>query len=139
MADGEDLVPRPRPGYRTPPRQTFASTMSVWSPVVAGMLRGVAGVLAYAASLLAMPVHAATPFLVGVSLVMLVGGCVATLRATREDPRLRQVGRWFCILAVVCILGASAIAVALGPGAFAPDVPRPARAPVDDGAIRFEG
>lgn len=134
-------IPRPRPGYRTP-EPAWSLSMSAWAPVVASCLRAITGVIAFVASLLAMPLHFATPFMVGVSLVMTVGGCTATLKVTRDDPRLRGFGRFFTIAVVVVILVALGVAGVMGPGVFAPDImmePLAAPAPVvDDGTIRFE-
>lgn len=142
--DGDDdtsaaPIPRPRPGYRTP-EPGWSQQMSVWAPIVAAALRAITGVVAFIASLLAMPLHFATPFLVGVSLVMAVGGCTATLKVTRDDPTLRGFGRGFTLAVAVVLLLSLVVAGVLGAGAFAPDLRAvPAiRAPVDDGTIRFE-
>jgi hypothetical protein len=143
--DGDDAssaaapIPRPRPGYRTP-EPGWSQQMSVWAPIVAAALRAITGVVAFIASLLAMPLHFATPFLVGVSLVMAVGGCTATLKVTRDDPTLRAFGRGFTLVTAAVLLLSLVVAGIFGAGAFAPDLkaeptPRPA---VDDGTIRFE-
>lgn len=144
--DGDDdaqstaPIPRPRPGYRTP-EPGWSQQMSVWAPIVAAALRAITGVVAFIASLLAMPLHFATPFLVGVSLVMAVGGCTATLKVTRDDPSLRGFGRGFTLVVAAVLLLSLVIAGVVGAGAFAPDlqaVPAPPAAVVDDGTIRFE-
>ncbi|HEY1100696.1 MAG TPA: hypothetical protein VGF99_17275 [Myxococcota bacterium] len=132
-------VPRPRAGYRTP-KPSWSSTMQAWSPIAAGVLRAGSGVIAYVACLLTLPLHHATPFLIGVSLVMLVGGCTSILKYGRDDVRLRGFSRGFTLLSALIVVVASGIAVVKGPGAFAPDLgavapPKPA---VDDGTIRFE-
>jgi hypothetical protein len=102
-------------------------------------LRAITGVVAFVASLLAMPLHFATPFLVGVSLVMVVGGCTATLKVTRDDVLLRGFGRGFTLVVAVVLCGAMGVAAVWGAGAFAPDLRAVPAAPrVDDGAIRFE-
>lgn len=138
--DGGDIVPRPRPGYRS--RTTsWSQTMAAWSPVAAGVLRAGAGVIAYVASLLTLPLHHATPFLIGVSLVMLVGGCTSVLKQSRDDVRLRGFGRTFTIASAVLVLVATGIALKLGPGAFAPKLSAPPapRAPAhSDGTVTFE-
>jgi hypothetical protein len=138
--DVADIVPRPRPGHRS--QQTlWAQTMAAWSPVAAGVLRAGAGVLAYVASLLTLPLHHATPFLIGVSLVMLVGGCTSVLKQSRDDVRLRGFGRTFTIASAVVVLVATGIALKLGPGAFAPKLSAPPapRAPASsDGTITFQ-
>jgi hypothetical protein len=133
-------VPRSRPGYRTP-EPSWSQQMSVWAPIVAAALRAITGVVAFIASLLAMPLHFATPFLVGVSLVMAVGGCTATLKVTRDDPTLRGFGRGFTLVVAVVLLLSLVVAGVFGAGAFAPDlkaVPGPHAPAVDDGTIRFE-
>jgi hypothetical protein len=135
-----DIVPRPRPGYRST-TTSWSQTMAAWSPVAAGVLRAGAGVLAYVASLLTLPLHHATPFLIGVSLVMLVGGCTSVLKQSRDDVRLRGFGRTFTIASAVVVLIATGIGVKLGPGAFAPKLSAPpaARAPAHaDGTVTFE-
>jgi len=130
-------VPRPRPGYRTP-EPGWSVRMSAWAPVTATMLRAITGVVAFLGTMLAMPVHHATPFLVGVSLVMVVGGCTSTLKVTRDDPRLRGVGRTFTIVVSVVVLVGLAIGAFVGPGAFAPRLEGPPRPARDDGTVRFE-
>lgn len=138
--DAADIVPRPRPGYRS--RTTsWSQTMAAWSPVAAGVLRAGAGVLAYVGSLLTLPLHHATPFLIGVSLVMLVGGCTSVLKQSRDDVRLRGFGRTFTIASALVVLVATGIALKLGPGAFAPKLSAPPapRAPAhSDGTVTFE-
>jgi len=140
VGDGAAPIPRPRPGYQTP-EPGWSTKMSEVAPIVAAALRALTGAVAFIASLLAMPLHFATPFLVGVSLVMVVGGCTATLKVTRDEPRLRRIGRVFTIVVASALLVALVIAGVFGAGAFAPDLmtapPRPAQA-VDDGTIRFE-
>jgi hypothetical protein len=110
--------------------------MQVWAPVAAGVLRATAGLVMFAASLLTLPMTMATPFLTGVSLVMIVGGVTATIRSCRDDDRLRSFGRWFPVgvagLAGVAIV----VAVVVGPGAFAPNLGAPPP-PRDDGTVRF--
>ena len=146
LTDGDDAdfdvgaapVPRPRPGYRTP-EPLWSQTMSQWAPIVAAALRAITGVVAFVASLLAMPLHFATPFLVGVSLVMVVGGCTATLKVTRDDVLLRGFGRGFTLVVAAVLVVALLVAAVWGAGAFAPDlraVPKPPS--TDDGTIRFE-
>jgi hypothetical protein len=134
-------IPRPRPGYRTP-EPAWSQRLGEWAPIMAGMLRTVTGVVGFVGSLLFMPLHLATPFLVGVSLLMAVGGCTSTLKTTRDEPRMRATGRRFVyIIAAVCV-AAFAVAGVKGAGAFAPDLSMfstPPPAPVDDGTIRFEG
>lgn len=130
-------VPRPRPGYQTP---SLSQTMSRWAPVAAGVIRAVAGVLAFAASLLTLPIHPATPFLTGVGMLMLVGGCVSVLKETKEIPALRTFARVFLL---ACCAGVVAILVVVfvwGAGLFAPNLGPPAPSPAarDDGSVRFE-
>ena len=132
-----DIVTRPRPGYRTP-KASLSSTMAAWSPVAAGVLRAGSGVIAYIASLLTLPLHHATPFLIGVSLVMLVGGCTSVLKQSRDDLRLRGFGRAFTIVSAVVVLVATGIGVYLGPGAFAPDLKAEPAPAVYDGTVGFE-
>jgi hypothetical protein len=137
---GAAPIPRPRPGYRTP-EPGWSQQMSVWAPIVAAALRAITGVVAFIASLLAMPLHFATPFLVGVSLVMAVGGCTATLKVTRDDPTLRGFGRGFTLAVAVVLLLSLVVAGVVGAGAFAPDLKAIPSAPAprdDDGTIRFE-
>ncbi len=139
--DADSIVPRPRPGYRTPKTRTstLSATMAAWSPVAAGVLRAGAGVIAYVASLLTLPLHHATPFLIGVSLVMLVGGCTSVLKQSRDDVRLRGFGRGFTLVTAAVILMATGIALYRGPGAFAPSLTGPAPAPRPyDGTVGFE-
>jgi hypothetical protein len=137
----EILPRRSRPGYRSP-EPGWSQKLGEWSPLVAAMLRSTVGLVAFVGVMLAMPVHIATPFLVGMSLLMVVGGVVATLKVTRQEPALRPVGRIFAAVAAGIVVVAFAIAAAVGVGAFAPRIefgpPRPAPPPVDDGTIRFE-
>ncbi len=140
-AGGGAPIPRPRPGYRTP-EPKWSQRLSEWSPIMAGMLRTITGVVGFVGSLLFMPTHLATPFLVGVSLLMAVGGCTSTLKSTRDEPRMRQTGRRFVyVVAAVCLV-TFAIAGVKGAGAFAPDLsglaPAKKATTVDDGTIRFE-
>jgi hypothetical protein len=130
-------VPRPRPGYATP---SLSTTLTQWAPVAAGVVRAVAGVIAFAAALLTLPIHFATPFLSGVGLLMLVGGCVSVVKACKDEPRLRTFSRVFplaCCAVVVIVVGVVAV---YGPGAFAPNLRgEPAPPPAaDDGTIRFQ-
>ena len=132
----DDVDPPPGPRHRT---SSFSSTMTMWAPVAAGVIRAAAGVLAFSASLLTLPVHFATPFLSGVGLLMLVGGCVSVIKSCREEPRLRMFARVFPLVCAGLVVVTAGIVAVLGPGAFAPDLrggPRPL--PVDDGAVRFE-
>ena len=135
-------IPRPRPGYRTP-EPKWSQRLGEWAPVMASMLRTVTGVVGFVGSLLFMPVHLATPFLVGVSLLMAVGGGTSTLKTTRDEPRLRGTGRRFVYVVAAVCLATFAIAGVKGAGAFAPDLsglyPATRPAPPDDGTIRFEG
>ena len=135
--DFDSIVPRPRPGYRTP-KASLSSTMAAWSPVAAGVLRAGSGVIAYVASLLTLPLHHATPFLIGVSLVMLVGGCTSVLKQSRDDLRLRGFGRAFTIGSAVVVLVATGIALYLGPGAFAPKLSAEPVPRAYDGTVGFE-
>lgn len=141
-AGGGAPIPRPRPGYRTPePR--WSQRLSEWSPIMAGMLRTITGVVGFVGSLLFMPTHLATPFLVGVSLLMAVGGCTSTLKTTRDEPRMRQTGRRFVYVTAAVCLAAFVVAGIKGAGAFAPDLsglaPAKKTPNADDGTIRFEG
>lgn len=111
--------------------------MMQWAPVAAGVVRAVAGVLAFAGALLTLPIHFATPFLSGVGLLMLVGGCVSVIRACKDEPRLRTFSRVFplvCCGLVVVVIGVVAV---YGPGLFAPNL-RAEPPPRDDGTVRFE-
>ena len=118
-----ELLPRrSRPGYRSP-EPGWSQKLGEWSPLVAAMLRSTVGLVAFVGVMLAMPVHIATPFLVGMSLLMVVGGVVATLKVTRQEPALRAVGRIFAAVAAGIVVVAFAVAAVVG---------------VDDGTIRFE-
>jgi uncharacterized membrane protein HdeD (DUF308 family) len=120
---------------RTTPEPMWR-VMQVWSPVAAGVLRATAGIVMFAASLLTLPSTLATPFLTGVSLVMLIGGVASVMRHCRDDERLRTFGRYFPVV-VAALAGAAVVAtLVLGPGAFAPRLTSPPP-PVDDGTIRF--
>ena len=123
----------PRPAGRMP----WSMVMGAWAPVAAGVLRSTAGLVMFAASLLTLPTTMATPFLTGVSLVMLTGGVAATIKACRDEAPLRRFGRVFP-LAIAVLAGVTVVVtVVVGPGAYAPNLAaRPAR-PVDDGTIRF--
>ena len=139
--DLEDpIVPRARAGHRTPKKPAWSTTVAAWAPIAAGVVRAGAGVIAYIASLLTLPLHHATPSLIGVSLVMLVGGCTSVRKSGRQDPRLGGFARGFTIITALFVIVATGIGVYLGPGAFAPDLGAvaPAAATVDDGTIRFE-
>jgi hypothetical protein len=134
-------VPRSRPGYRTP-EPAWSQRLGEWSPLVAAMLRTTVGLVAFVGVMLAMPVHIATPFLVGMSLLMVVGGANATLNVTRDDLALRKVGRVFTLVTVLIVLVSFGIAAVVGVGAYAPRIefsgpPAPVDT-VDDGTIRFE-
>ena len=124
-----------------PPRRTatLSSTMTLWAPVAAGVIRAAAGVLAFSASLLTLPVHFATPFLSGVGLLMLVGGCVSVIKSCRDEPRLRMFARVFPLVCAALVVVTGGIVAVWGPGVFAPDLRGSPRivAP-DDGAVRFE-
>lgn len=126
-----------------PPRHrpsTLSTTMTLWAPVAAGVIRAAAGVLAFSAALLTLPIHFATPFLSGVGLLMLVGGCVSVIKTCRDEPRLRMFARVFPLVCAGLVGVTSVIVAVWGPGVFAPDLggtPRPLQAP-DDGAVRFE-
>lgn len=125
-------VPRPK-------RPSVAQTMASWAPVAAGVVRAVAGVLAFSAALLTLPIHFATPFLAGVGLLMLVGGCVSVVRACSDEPRLRLFSRVFplvCCAIVVVVVGVVAV---YGPGLFAPNLRAEPATPThrDDGTIQF--
>lgn len=129
-------VPRPRPGYQTKP--SLSATMARFAPVAAGVIRAVAGVLAFSAALLTLPIHFATPFLSGVGLLMLVGGCLSVVKECRDEPRLRWFSRLFPLACSIIVVVVGVIVAIYGAGVFAPDLrrePPPAR---DDGAIRFE-
>jgi hypothetical protein len=141
-ADSPSRAPRrPRPGYHTP-EPAWSQRMGEWSPLVAAMLRTTVGLVAFVGVMLAMPVHIATPFLVGMSLLMVVGGANATLNVTRDDLALRKVGRVFTLVTVLIVLVSFGIAAVVGVGAYAPRIefsgpPAPVDT-VDDGTIRFE-
>jgi hypothetical protein len=142
-ADGTDDVDRDvaaarharrrRPAPATPMWQV----MHAWAPVAAGVLRATAGLVMFAASLLTLPTTMATPFLTGVSLVMLIGGVAATIKACRDDDRLRRFGRIFSNVVAVLAGVAVALAVAAGPGAYAPRLDARPAPPPDDGTVRF--
>ena len=134
----DPIVPRPRAGYRTPSKPAWSQTVAAWSPIAAGVMRAGLGVIAYIASLLTLPLHHATPFLIGVSLVMLVGGCTSVLKVGRQDPRLGGFARGFTIATALLVLVATGIGMYLGPGAFAPQLSAPPAPKADDGTIRFE-
>jgi uncharacterized membrane protein HdeD (DUF308 family) len=120
---------------RTTPEPLWR-VMQAWSPVAAGVLRATVGIVMFAASLLTLPSTLATPFLTGVSLVMLIGGVASVMRHCRDDERLRAFGRYFPIV-VAALAGAAVVATLVaGPGAFAPRLASPPPR-ADDGTIRF--
>ncbi len=126
-----------RAGRRVP----WSQIMSTWAPVAAGVIRAVAGLIAFSAALLTLPTHVATPFLTGVGLLMLVGGCVSVIKACQDEPQLRWFARLFplgCgLVATLCVV----LVLVYGAGAFGPDImgdPTVRRAPVDDGTVRFQ-
>lgn len=128
-----DVAPVPRPR-----KQALSQTMAQWAPVAAGVVRAVAGVLAFSAALLTLPIHFATPFLAGVGLLMLVGGCVSVIRACSDEPQLRLFSRVFplaCCAVVVVVVGVVAV---YGAGVFAPNLRGEPPAKHDDGTVRFE-
>jgi uncharacterized membrane protein HdeD (DUF308 family) len=131
--DAAARTPARAPGRPMP----WSTVMSTWAPVAAGVLRSTLGLVMFAASLLTLPMTTATPFLTGVSLVMLVGGVTATLKACRDDDALRRFGRVFP--AVVALLAGVAVVVTVveGPGAFAPQLQREAVPAKNDGAVHF--
>jgi hypothetical protein len=114
----------------------FSLVMAAWAPVAAGVLRATAGLVMFAASLLTLPATMATPLLTGVSLVMLVGGVAATVKACRDDDKLRVFGRIFPTLVAVLAGVAVIVAVVAGPGAYAPRL-HTSPAVRDDGTVRF--
>ncbi|MDP2342007.1 MAG: hypothetical protein Q8O67_13700 [Deltaproteobacteria bacterium] len=120
--------------------RSLSSTMTLWAPVAAGVIRAAAGVLAFSASLLTLPIHFATPFLSGVGLLMLVGGCVSVIKSCRDEPRLRRFAQVFPLVCAGLVVVTSVIVAVWGAGAFAPDLGgvAPRAAPIEDGAIRFE-
>ena len=63
MSDDDDV---PQQSRDRSAQRSLSSTMTMWAPVAAGVIRAAAGVLAFAASLLTLPIHFATPFLSGV-------------------------------------------------------------------------
>ncbi len=139
--ENNDIVPRARPGYRTP-EPSWSRKMGEWAPVTASLLRAFTGLIAFVGTLLFMPLHHATPLLVGVSLVMVVGGCTSTLKTTRDEPGMRTIGRRIVLATAALVMVGLVVAVIKGPGAYAPDIhlsaPAPAPAPpADDGTIRF--
>lgn len=119
-------------------RAPLWQVMQAWAPVAAGVMRATAGLVMFAASLLTLPTTMATPFLTGVSLVMLIGGVAATIKACRDDDRLRRFGRVFPLVVALLAGVAIVVAVVAGPGAYAPRLGAPPSAPPDDGTIRFE-
>jgi hypothetical protein len=139
MTEG-DVPEQSRDALRRPGPQSFSSTMTLWAPVAAGVIRAAAGVLAFAASLLTLPIHFATPFLSGVGLLMLVGGCVSVIKSCRDEPRLRRFAQVFPLVCAGLVVVTAGIVAVYGPGVFAPDLRGPAapRAPINDGAVRFE-
>ncbi len=132
MMDDVDPLPRQRTA-------TLSTTMTLWAPVAAGVIRACAGVLAFSASLLTLPVHFATPFLSGVGLLMLVGGCVSVTKSCRDEPRLRRFAVVFPLVCAGLVATTAVVVAVMGPGAFAPRLSGTAPPAVrDDGAVRFE-
>ncbi len=114
--------------------------VGAWAPIAAGVIRAVAGLIAFSAALLTLPTHVATPFLTGVGLMMLVGGCVSILKSCQDEPRLRWFARLFPLGCGLVAAGVVGIVVVYGAGAFAPDITGEPTAPrsVDDGTVRFQ-
>jgi hypothetical protein len=137
-SDDEPRDPGARRGAGAPRPLPLSLVLTAWAPVAAGVLRSAAGLIMFAASLLTLPMTMATPFLTGVSLVMLVGGVAATVKACRDDDELRGFGRVFPVVAAGLAGVALVVTLVVGPGAFAPQLRAPPPPPpVDDGAIRF--
>ncbi len=133
-ADQLDVAPVPRPK-----KPMLSQTMSTWAPVAAGVIRAVAGVLAFSAALLTLPIHYATPFLAGVGLLMLVGGCVSVIRSCADEPQLRWFSRVFPLVCCAVVIVDVGIVAVYGAGVFAPNLRgEPAPAARDDGTVRFE-
>lgn len=136
-------VPRRRPRQSRDEPRPLNLVLAQWAPVAAGVVRAVAGVIAFAAALLTLPIHFATPFLAGVGLLMLVGGCVSVIRACSDEPQLRLFSRVFplvCCGLVVVVVGVVAVygAGALAPNMRAPNLRAAPAPPRDDGTVRFE-
>jgi hypothetical protein len=134
-ADVDDAA-RPRVRQSRDQKPSWSQTMNAWAPVAAGVLRAGVGLVAFAASLLVLPVHPATPFLTGVGLVMLVGGVFAVMKFCKDEPTLTTFGRGFPLVCVLLVVAVFVVVGVEGVGAFAPDL-RAAPAPPDDGAVRF--
>jgi hypothetical protein len=134
--DGSDdpIVPRPRPGRQTPPRRASLPLVGV----AAGVLRAVAGALAFGASVVALPVHFVTPVLGGVALLMMVGGCLSVQRQARGHRSLRVVTRALVAFCAVIVLVSLAILGLYGPAAFGPDLPGPPPRQSEEPVIRFQ-
>lgn len=120
----DDLAPRPRPGYRSPPA---GMDMTQKAAMVAALVRVVVGAIGFGGTLLWLPITIATPVLAGVSVMMMVTGCVSLSKATRVAlPRLTRAVAAACALVALVIVGLTAV---LGAGAFGPMRNLPAGTP----------
>ena len=127
-----DVAPRPRPGFRSKPDDSYDKAR-----LFAGATRAILGCAGFFASLLYFPIVIATPILSGVSILMMVTGSLSVWRALLDAPALKNVWRAVAGFCALVALGTTAATVVLGAGALGPLRDLQA-APPDDGAVHFE-
>jgi hypothetical protein len=144
------VAPTGRAGYETPPRGDSAADDDVrferpeplaLPVLVAGVVRAALGALGAVASLLTLPIHFATPVLIGISLLMMVTGCAGAFQASRGHAHVRRAVLGLMSACGVAVAGALVVVAVKGAGAFAPkwqETPEPAKTEHDGTEIRFQ-
>jgi hypothetical protein len=143
------VAPTGRAGYETPPRADvdddsdvafFVRPEPLALPVlVAGAVRAALGALGAVASLLTLPIHFATPVLIGISLLMLVTGCAGAFQASRGHPHIRRAVWVLIAMCAAAVAGALLVVAVKGAGAYAPKWRDAPAAPEHEGTeIRFQ-
>jgi hypothetical protein len=113
------LKPRPRP-RRRPQLPDSGISPQLKMQFVASVVRSGLGVVGLLVALLWLPAHMVTPIISGVSVLMVVSGAYTAWRTGVADHRLKRWAQVLIWTAVVATLGAFALNLILGPGAFAP-------------------
>jgi MFS superfamily sulfate permease-like transporter len=129
-------IPDDDDGPPLPQRRWDGSDGLVTAALVAGVVRGGLGVVAFVGALLFLPIHFATPILSGISLLMMVTGCTSLMRVSRDDPRAKMVLKAMALLCAITVAVTMLLVVVMGAGAFAPQALPSLPAPTDS-TVRF--